>query len=298
MIGLSRFASPKLQNRFSPTPYAGFTFQAPWGLSSGWADTLAKMIAMQKLGAGVVISKTITFNSRKGNPRPRIIRLADGLINSMGLPNRGLMAWYNELTNAKNIPDNLIFSVKGETLREWRLLINKISRFTDIIELNFSCPNVSTGIMDLDKTIKILSKMRAQSPNIKLFLKLSPQYTNHELMKLILRLFRSNLIDGLSLFNTIPVKHNNLGNPAKIGGYSGPKLFERLIELLSLIREESDLRDIPIFAMGGIISFEQAMTIWKKYNSVPLVLTSFLMEGPFIFKKWANKHELRISSQS
>ena len=143
--------------------------------------------------------------------------------------------------------------------------------------------------MDLDKTIKILTKIRHQSPNINLFLKLSPQYSDNELIKLITVINQNKLVDGISLLNTVPVKHNDLGNPNKIGGYSGPLLFDRLTKLLSLIRNISDLDDLPIFAMGGIWSFEQAMTIWNKYKSIPLILTSFLMGGPLIFKKWSEK---------
>ncbi|OLS19595.1 MAG: Dihydroorotate dehydrogenase B (NAD(+)), catalytic subunit [Candidatus Heimdallarchaeota archaeon LC_2] len=289
IYGLSKIISNPLENGICSIKYIEKEFPAPWGLSSGWADNLIKMNAVSNLGAGFVISKTITLHKRTGNPYPRIIRFTNGMINSMGLPNKGLAAWFHELKSSKIIPNNFIFSVKGDSLNEWKLLINKISKFTDLIELNFSCPNVTSGIMDLDKTIKILTKIRHQSPNINLFLKLSPQYSDNELIKLITVINQNKLVDGISLLNTVPVKHNYLGNPNKIGGYSGPLLFDRLTKLLSLIRNISDLDDLPIFAMGGIWSFEQAMTIWKKYRSIPFVLTSFLMGGPLIFKKWSEK---------
>ena len=256
------------------------------------------MHAVNNLGAGVVISKTITYHKRSGNPYPRIIRYTNGMINSMGLPNKGLSAWYQELSKASDVPQNFLFSVKGDTLSEWKLLINKISKFTNIIELNFSCPNVSAGIMDLDKTVKILSKIRNQSPDIKLFLKLSPQYSDNELIKLIEVIYQDNLIDGISLLNTIPTKNDDLGNPEKIGGYSGPMLFNRLDNLLSTIRDNPDFNSLPIFAMGGIWTYDQAVTIWKQYNSIPFVLTSFLLQGPLLFKNWSDKYNTSISSQS
>ena len=272
IYALSKIVSNPLDSRTNSITYFDKEFPAPWGLSSGWADNLTKMNAVCNLGAGAVISKTITFHKRSGNPYPRIIRFSNGMINSMGLPNKGLTAWYHELNSAITIPNNFIFSVKGDNLYEWKLLINKIANFTDTIELNFSCPNVSSGIMDLDKTLKILTKIRQQSPDIKLFLKLSPQYSDKELIKLISSIHQDNLINGLSLLNTIPTKHNSLGNPEKIGGYSGPMLFNRLVDLLSSIREISDFDDLPIFAMGGISSYKQAVTIWKKYNSIPIMI--------------------------
>jgi dihydroorotate dehydrogenase (NAD+) catalytic subunit len=295
---LSKIYSNPLEHLSSSINYADLKFPVPWGLSSGWADNISKMQAVSNLGAGIVISKTITFHKRSGNPYPRILRYTNGMINSMGLPNKGLSAWYNELIKTKEIPNNFVFSVKGDSLNEWKLLINKISKFTNVIELNFSCPNVSAGIMDLNKTVKILTKIRLQSPNIKLFLKLSPQYSDEELIQLISVLYHDSLIDGISLLNTIPTKHNALGNPAKIGGYSGQLLFERLINLLSKIRDVSDFDSLPIFAMGGIWSYDQAMTIWNKYNSLPLILTSFLMQGPLIFKKWSHQYKNSIAGES
>ena len=292
IVALSYLLSKKIDSDESIIDYAGMNLRVPWGLSSGWADNFAKMKAVNRLGAGLVISKTITYNSRKGNPRPRIIRLPNGMINSMGLPNKGLVNWYLELKKVTTVPNNYVFSVKGDNIKEWKALINKISIFTNSIELNFSCPNVTKGIMDLKRTEKMLSSIRKINRDVNLFLKLSPQYGDIELMKLIRIVIENQLVDGISLFNTIPTKHVSLGNPSKIGGYSGPLLYDRLTSILAKIRNYSYLNDLPIFAMGGISSFKQALEIWEKYNAIPLVLTSFLQQGPFIFQKWHQLYKI------
>ena len=102
IFGLSKLFSSSEFDTIHSIKYIDKKFTAPWGLSSGWADSLAKMQAVNNLGAGVVISKTITLHKRLGNPYPRIIRSKNAMINSMGLPNKGLGGWYNELKNANN----------------------------------------------------------------------------------------------------------------------------------------------------------------------------------------------------
>lgn len=291
IVSLS-YLSTKFEPNETDISYANMHLKAPWGLSSGWADSFTKMKAVSRLGAGLVISKTITYKPRKGNLRPRIIRLKNGMINSMGLPNKGLIKWFEELKRAKTVPNHYIFSVKGDNIQEWKALISKISIFTDNIELNFSCPNVANGVMDLKNTEKMLSSIRKINSKVNLFLKLSPQYSDKELLKLISIIHEKELVNGISLFNTIPTQHHHLGNPSKIGGYSGPLLYNRLTNILTKIRSYSDLTDLPILAMGGISSLEEAKAIWEKYNAVPLIFTAFLQQGPFIFRNWGHYNKM------
>ncbi|MCE7734317.1 MAG: hypothetical protein GPJ54_05510 [Candidatus Heimdallarchaeota archaeon] len=292
IVSLSYILSLKIEANDSDISYAKMELKAPWGLSSGWADSFTKMKAVSRLGAGLVISKTITYNSRKGNPRPRIIRLQNGMINSMGLPNKGLAAWVSELKRAKTIPTHYIFSVKGDNIEEWNALISNISVFTNNIELNFSCPNVENGVMDLKNTERMLSSIRKINHKVNLFLKLSPQYSDNELLNLIRIIHEKKLVNGISLFNTIPTQHDHLGNPNKIGGYSGPLLYNRLTNILTKIRSNSDLTNLPILAMGGISSLQQAKEIWGKYNALPLIFTAFLQQGPLIFKNWGRYNKI------
>ncbi|MHA2363950.1 MAG: hypothetical protein ACXAC7_08320, partial [Candidatus Hodarchaeales archaeon] len=209
--------------------YTGIPFTAHWGFASGWADNLSKMFTIKRLGAGAVISKTITVKPREGNPYPRLIRYQTSIINSMGLPNTGLSQWIQEINKTKNLPNEFIYSVKGNNQYEWGLLVKSLSKYCKIIELNFSCPNIEEGIINIAKSQEILSFIRNKASTAKLFLKLSPEYKTNDLIELIKSVKDKNLIDGVTCFNTIPVKHNYLGNKEKKGGLSGTPLFSRLI---------------------------------------------------------------------
>ena len=149
---------PYVQN--SDINYAGIHFTAPWGFASGWADSYRKMKSISSLGAGGVISKTITFNPQKGNPFPRFARWQDHIVNSMGIPNYGLAWWIKELRNQLSIPENFLFSIRGNNDHQWRTLAKGIGQFTNTLELNFSCPNVKEGIIDIRKSLDLLATIR------------------------------------------------------------------------------------------------------------------------------------------
>lgn len=271
--------------------YGNLHLSWPWGLSSGWADSIAKMNALSKLGAGLVVSKTITLHPRYGNPYPRVLRQKPLMINSMGLPNPGLKYWVTHLNQIDNIPQNFVFSLNGETVREWQILIRHMKKYNRILELNFSCPNVSDGVIDLESTESILKDINQHADGIEFFLKLSPQYSDEQLLDLVDLCMDNNFITGISLFNTYPVTNQALGNLRKAGGLSGPILYPRVTQILKKLRKKYPRVDqLPILAMGGISSYDQAKEIFQTYNSLPLVLTAFLMQGPFIFKDWMENY--------
>ena len=267
--------------------YAGMHFRAPWGFASGWADSFYKMKTISSLGAGAVISKTITFNPKKGNPFPRFVRWKDHMVNSMGLPNRGLLWWMQELKKQSLIPEHFLFSIKGNDLHEWRMLTKGIGQFTETIELNFSCPNVEDGLVDINKTLDLVKQIRKKSNQKRLFLKLSPEYKTKAIVDLITEIKEKNLIDGFTCFNTFPVIYNYLGNPLKIGGLSGVPLQQKLHTTIKELRKiYSNANELPIFALGGIWDVQDAIKFYKKYDTFPFVLSALLIQGPFLFRNW------------
>ncbi len=285
----SSFATILPFNQNSSIKYAGMNFKAPWGFASGWADSYRKMNVISSLGAGAVISKTITFHPRKGNPFPRFVRWKNHIINSMGLPNHGLAWWIEELEKQQNIPKNFIFSVRGDTAHEWRLLTSKIGQFTDTIELNFSCPNVEAGIIDISKSMDLLAYIR-KSTEKNLFLKISPEYKTQAILDLITETKEKGLVDGITCFNTFPVQYDYLGNPLKIGGLSGAPLRNKLFSTIKEIRKiYHNSNELPIFGLGGIWTAQDALKLLKKYDSFPFVLTAVLIQGPFIYRNWTTQ---------
>ncbi|MHA1983620.1 MAG: hypothetical protein ACW967_04630 [Candidatus Hodarchaeales archaeon] len=261
----------------------------PWGLASGWADNLQKINAIKALGAGIIFGKTITINPRKGNPYPRLVRdpKKAWFINSMGLPNSGLLKWVSWLKKSGKLPQGCYLSVKGDTNHDWKILINKLGKYTDLIELNVSCPNVSKGILDKKKTQGLIKDILSSTTNSNFTIKFSAEYSSTQIIDLLKSVIQSgSRIVGVSLFNTYPVTHQRLGNTEKRGGLSGPILNKKLIDTVSEIRKYYSYNDLLIFATGGIDSIDRVKLLWQKYRSFPLVMTSFITEGPNIFKNF------------
>ncbi|HKZ41728.1 MAG TPA: hypothetical protein VJ044_12240 [Candidatus Hodarchaeales archaeon] len=266
------------------------TLTAPFGLASGWADTPRKVYDVLSLGAGLVFTKTVTFHPKYGNPYPRMVRGPGNnwLINSMGLPNAGLACWLQWLRHHGRLPENAFFSIKGENPREWRVLIKALMGYTSLIELNFSCPNVEHGIMDTAEAVRVLRGIQVSFPDTPLSLKISPEYSNSQVIDLLRRLMAGkSTIKAVTLFNTKPIHNSKLGNPLKTGGLSGPILFHRLQSGLEAVRKHFSASDLIVFGVGGITTGEQARYVWDRYRAIPLTLTGFLTQGPYIFHKWS-----------
>lgn len=265
-------------------------FSNPIGMSSGWADSPGKISDIHRLGAGVVTSKTITVMKRKGNPHPRLIRGENKLINSMGLPNKGVDWWVKNLKQDNKHPS--ILSIRGEYIDEWVMLIEKLERFTDIFELNFTCPNTEQGVMDLDTSRKIIEDISSISTK-PIWLKLSPEYSPEENLYFVNSI--RDKIAGITAINTLPIRNDHLGNPTKQGGLSGDPIYTNLTELLQKLRSEyPSFGDLPIFAVGGINSGKRCWDMIEKYHAFSLSLTAFLMQGPFFYKNMLRFLENRM----
>ena len=275
-----------------PIEVGGFKVSAPWGLASGWADSYKKLIAIKHIGAGIVFTKTVTLTALKGNKFPRLVRDSkrNWLINSMGLPNPGLGQWLYWMDKYRSLPEGCFFSVKGNTIEEWVTLIRFLAPYSPLIELNFSCPNIAHGIIDIKETVSVIRKIREKisQPDVSLALKISSEYSSKQIISLLSECFEGEpLIDAVTLFNTYPIIHQKLGNPQKRGGLSGKVLYNRLNKTLTDVRKQFSSDKLPIFATGGITTGEEAKQIWNTYKAFPLTMTAFLTEGPFIFRNWA-----------
>jgi dihydroorotate dehydrogenase len=267
----------------------------PWGLASGWADNLHKIFATKALGAGIIFGKTITMNPRKGNPYPRLVRdpKKAWLINSMGLPNSGLQKWIYWLRKLGKLLPGCYLSVKGDTINEWKVLINSLSRYTDLIELNVSCPNVSKGILDKNKTQSLIKNILSSINKTNLTIKFSSEYSSSQIIDLLKSVTHSDSkIVGVSLFNTYPVTHRRLGNLEKKGGLSGPLLYKKLLDTVDEIRNHYSYNDLLIFATGGIDSVGKVKLLWEKFRAFPLIMTSFITEGPNIFRNFYTNYNI------
>ena len=137
-----------------PVAFCGLELEHPIVNGSGTFDAIAAQRAFgDALTAdfpfSAFVSKTITLAPRAGNPPPRLWETAAGMINSIGLPNRGLDGYLeHDLPQLARLPVPLITNVMGSTAEEVGRLVEAVDARPEVaaIELNVSCPNVATGL--------------------------------------------------------------------------------------------------------------------------------------------------------
>ena len=205
------------------------------------------------------VSKTITLAPRDGNPPPRLFEVPGGMINSIGLPNKGLAGYLrDDLPALARLPVPLITNVMGNTAREVRELVEAVDARAEVaaIELNVSCPNVQTGLdigADAGELGKLVDAVRPASAK-PLIVKLTPNTAD---VAGIAQAAEAAGADAVSLLNTLRAfaPHPRAdGTPwlgGGTGGMSGPALRAvALAQVGAVARRVS----IPIVGMGGVTS--------------------------------------------
>ncbi len=229
---------------------------------SGTFDVIA---ARRAFGASVdeqfpfsaFVSKTITLQPRSGNPPARLFETPAGLINSIGLPNRGLAGYLeHDLPQLATLAVPLITNVMGSDAGEVSQLLEALDGREEIaaIELNVSCPNVKTGLdigSDPAELSKLLAAVRADTSK-PLIVKLTPNTAN---VALVAKAAEASGADAVSLINTLRAFAADPARPGKAwlgsgtGGQSGPAIRAIALAQTSAVAAAVEL---PIIAMGGI----------------------------------------------
>jgi dihydroorotate dehydrogenase (NAD+) catalytic subunit len=208
------------------------------------------------------VSKTITLAPRQGNPPPRLWESPAGLVNSIGLPNKGLKGFLSEdLPQLAKLPAPLIVSVMGFSRDELAMLVKTVGarREVAMIELNFSCPNVETGTVmgaDPEETAAAVERLRPLTAT-PLIVKLTPSATDPTA---VAAAAEASGADAVALINTLrgmaldPRTHRPwLG--AGTGGLSGPAVRPVALAQVAAVSERVA---IPVIGMGGIASGRDA----------------------------------------
>ena len=205
------------------------------------------------------VSKTITLEPRLGNPPPRLFETAAGMINSIGLPNRGLAGYLeHDLPELATLPVPLITNVMGSNADEVGQLLEALDGRDEVaaIELNVSCPNVKTGLdigSDPAELSKLLAAVRGKTSK-PLIVKLTPNTAN---VALVASAAEASGADAVSLINTLRAFAADPSQPGKAwlgggtGGQSGPAIRAVALAQTSAVAAAIEL---PIVAMGGIAS--------------------------------------------
>jgi dihydroorotate dehydrogenase len=262
---------------------AGLELPNPVGLAAGFDKTCRHLDALSRIGFGYVVGGTITRHSRRGNPKPRIVRIRErsSLVNAMGLPNPGAECAARTLERVPRAGPRVV-SIADQELDDVLGTHALLEPHADAIELNASCPNVSWG-RDRDNEAHLSSLLRALAPRRTrpLFVKLPPFRTDVErgVVLALARIARAEGADGLTCSNTRPVADARLAT--RVGGLSGRDLFEETPRIVAEVREATD-GALPINACGGIATAEDAMACLEAGATTVQIYTALAYRGPAI----------------
>ncbi len=228
----------------------------------GYETEYKDIMDIEKLGA--LVLKTVTIKPREGNPPPRIQETPSGMLNAIGLQNKGIDYFLKEeLPELKKINVPIIANIAGESIDEYVELAGRLDGVKEIaaVELNVSCPNVKKGGMKFGEDAKLLEelvkKVRKDAKKT-LITKLTPNVIDIALMA---RIAEEAGSDVLSLVNTflgmaIDVKTRQPYLANITGGLSGPAIRPLAVRMVWQVARTVN---IPVIGMGGISSPEDAL---------------------------------------
>jgi dihydroorotate dehydrogenase (NAD+) catalytic subunit len=235
---------------------------------SGTFDALAARRAfgdalLESFPFSAYVSKTITPEPRIGNPPPRLYETPAGMVNSIGLPNKGLEGFLLEdLPGLAELPVALIVSVMAPSREGFAHLVEGVGRREEVaaIELNVSCPNVDSGLIVGEQPAETRGLLEALRPltDKALIVKLTPNVANPAA---VAAAAEEGGADAVSLINTLRATARDprslepwLG--AGSGGLSGPAIRALALDQ---VRRVAETVSIPAIGMGGIESGADAI---------------------------------------
>ena len=243
----------------------GLTLKNPVMTASGtfgYGEEYADFIDLTKLG-GILVKGT-TLNHREGNPYPRMAETPSGMLNAVGLQNKGIDYFVETIyPRIKDIDTNIIVNVSGSTIDDYCAVAEKVNALENIpaIELNVSCPNVKQGGMAFGVTCagieQVVSAVRKVYDK-HLIVKLSPNVTN--IAELALSAEASGA-DSVSLINTmlgmaIDAETRRPKLSTITGGLSGACVKP---VALRMVWQVAKVVKIPVIGLGGISSATDAI---------------------------------------
>jgi dihydroorotate dehydrogenase (NAD+) catalytic subunit len=252
---------------FGHVTFCGIELAHPIINGSGTFDAIAAQQAfgdqlLERFPFAAFVSKTVTLAPREGNPPPRLWEVAGGLINSIGLPNKGLHRYLAEdLPKLARLPVPLIVNVMGFSRDEVAELVGAFAEREEIsaLELNVSCPNVETGLVmgaDPREVAGLLERVRPLTEK-PLIVKLTPNATD---VPAVARAAEGAGASALSLINTLRgmALDPHSGRPwlgGLTGGVSGAAVRAIALAQVYAVAEAVEL---PIIGMGGVQTGEDA----------------------------------------
>jgi dihydroorotate dehydrogenase (NAD+) catalytic subunit len=228
----------------------------------GYGNELVDFIRLSELGA--VIVKGTTLEPREGNPYPRMAETASGMLNAVGLQNRGIDYFEQEFyPQLARYDTHIIVNVNGNTVEDYSELSRRIDELDAIpaIELNISCPNVKMGGMIFGTNPaaarEVISAVRRAFSRT-LIVKLSPNVTD---ITEFARISEGEGAQAVSLVNTllgmaVDVKTMLPKLSTVTGGLSGPAIKP---VALRMVWQTAMAVKIPVIGLGGIMNADDAL---------------------------------------
>lgn len=244
---------------------AGLQMKTPVMTASGtfgYGLEFADLVNLEDIGA--VIVKGTTLNPRGGNDYPRMAETPQGMLNCVGLQNKGVDYFCQHIyPQIKDIRTNMIVNVSGSCPEDYAECAARINELDNIpaIELNISCPNVRQGGMAFGVTTEGASQVvkavrKAYSKT--LIVKLSPNVTS---IADIARSVEDAGANAVSLINTlmgmsIDIERRKPRLSIKTGGLSGPAIRPVAVRCVYQVAKAVG---IPVIGLGGIMTAEDAI---------------------------------------
>ena len=228
----------------------------------GYGIEYSQLVDIQRLGA--IVCKGTTLKPWEGNPQPRLVETASGLLNSVGLQNIGVEAVVKDkapVWAGWQVP--VIVNIAGETVEEYAKVAARLEGVAGVsgIEVNISCPNVASGGMEFgtrpEAAAEVTAAVKAVS-SLPVIVKLSPNVTD---IGEIASAVSEAGADAITLINTVrgmAIDANGdkpcLGNV--VGGLSGPAIKPIA---LYMVYKAAGIVDVPIIGCGGIACADDAL---------------------------------------
>jgi len=228
----------------------------------GYGTEFSDFMDISRIGG--IFVKGITIRDRQGNPYPRMAETPSGMLNAVGLQNKGVDYFIDHIyPTIKDIDTNIIVNVSGSTIEDYVETAEKLNSLEKIpaIELNISCPNVKEGGMAFGTSClsaaQVVKSVRMAYKN-ELIVKLSPNVTDISEIALAVE---AEGADSVSLINTLLGMAINAEKRKPVlstitGGLSGPAVKPIA---LRMVWQVAQAVKIPVIGLGGIMNAADAI---------------------------------------
>lgn len=272
----------------------------------GYGIEFEDFIPLNELG-GIIVKGT-TLAPREGNPYPRMVETPMGMLNCVGLQNKGINYFINNIyPKIKDISTNIIVNVSGNSPDNYADVAEIIDSLVAIpaIELNISCPNVHDGGMAFGVTCsgaaEVVRAVRKRYSKT-LIVKLSPNVTD---IASIASACESEGADAVSLINTlmgmaIDIEHRCHKLSIRTGGLSGPAVKPVAVRM---VYDVAKTVKIPVIGLGGIMTAEDAIEFFMAgataieigtANFIDPIVTIKVRDG---INTWLDTHHCKSISE-